>query len=97
MRVPDAIWSAIYSHSRRTHRHRCRCCSKIIDDGQNVVMARVVGAKTWAIHETCATKPFFAMTWRDAMECWGQTYLRAIGYKIPPHPLESATGGMTHA
>lgn len=101
MKTPSPIWEASYRHDRRFHRHRCRCCNRIINDGERVLMIRVRGYrnnKTWAIHvEPCAAKPFDVpgdrdrMTWRDAMTAWGVEHLRKCGWKIPqPNQVECA-------
>lgn len=47
--------------------------------------------KTWALHIGCADK-FSGMaedgwTWRDSFEAWGTTHLRALGWKLPAHPM----------
>jgi hypothetical protein len=63
-----------YRHDRRAHRHRCRCCSKILNEGDRVLMARV-GKGTVAIHIEHADEPNFPgspMTHRQAMEQWSR-------------------------
>lgn len=92
MKTPDATFELEYKHDRRAHRHRCRCCRRILTEGERVLMARVGrSGRTWAIHiDPCASVPFVGgFVWRDAMEAWGQDRLRRQGFKIPPHPLDS--------
>lgn len=79
MGAPSPTWETIYRHDRRAHRHRCRRCNRIIADGAPVLMARVIGRKTYAVHLECAAEPHPCGTWRDAMFEWGRTYLRASG------------------
>jgi hypothetical protein len=92
MKPPAPAWDAVYSHDRRAHRHRCRCCSGLLNEGDAAVMTRVEGGKTRAIHAGCAGKRFgsSAFTWRDAMVTWGSAYLRGCGWKIEKTPLELA-------
>jgi hypothetical protein len=60
-----------YAHDRRKHRHRCRCCAKIVDAGQPVIMAKVGDRKTWVIHEACGDKRHSeTYTWRQVMAEW---------------------------
>ena len=91
MKTPASTWEADYRHDRRSHRHRCRCCNRILNEGDRVLMARVSGRDTWAIHIVCASRPHIApWTWRDAMTAWGTVYLRQAGYRLPLHPMELA-------
>lgn len=90
MKAPQPAWDATYAHDRRAHRHRCRCCSRIVEAGEAVVMARVDGRTTWTIHAACAAKPFTRdgrFTWRDAMVAWGTSYLIRCGHKLEHHAL----------
>lgn len=72
-----------YSSSRRKHSHRCQCCRKIIQEGDTVIMAKVVGKATRCMHEACAAKPFAAsrFTGREFLEAWGMEYLAACGWE----------------
>lgn len=88
MRQPEPTFECDYGHDRREHRHRCRCCSRIIDAGERVLMVRLA-RKTWALHIACADKPNSdcGWTWRDSFQAWGIDHLRACGWKIEPHPM----------
>lgn len=77
---PAPTWETDYQHDRRAHRHRCRCCNRIIDAGERVLMARVAGGKTFAIHIECADRPHPCGTYRDAMTEWGLEALRRLGW-----------------
>jgi hypothetical protein len=70
---PARSYSTEYRHDRRKHRHRCRCCARIINEGEPVIMARV-NKGTFAIHAACGDKQHgdSASTWRDAMQAWGE-------------------------
>lgn len=83
MRRPDPTWETEYRNDRRKARHRCRCCNRIIQPGEQVVMAVVRGNKTWAIHSACADTGHPAGTWLDAMNAWGLAGLKARGWHIP--------------
>lgn len=99
MRAPSPAFELDYRHDRRKHRHRCRCCSKVINDGERVLMARQPRASI-AIHVVpCANVAFATASdvenkagwlWRDAMECWGTMHLRACGFRVGEHPMEQA-------
>lgn len=91
MRTPDPIWETEYKHDRRAHRHRCRCCNRIIEAGERVIMCGIRKGSV-AIHLSCADKQYGTSeyVWRDALTIWGNQHLRKIGWKIPPHRMEIA-------
>jgi hypothetical protein len=93
-RQPEPTYTVSYAHDRRAHRHRCRCCNRILNAGERVVMAKMLGHKTWAVHDDCADKlnGDSGFTWRDSLTAWGTAYLRAIGYKLPLLPIELSRG-----
>lgn len=78
MKFAVPVWTVeCYAANRRKHRHRCRCCGKVIEAGSRVVMARIAGGKTWAVHDACAEKRHSPeYTWREVMRVW------AFGYQI---------------
>jgi hypothetical protein len=84
MKTPDPIWTADYQHDRRAHRHRCRCCNRILDAGDRVLFCRYSHKGCYVIHIACADKQHGTAdwTWRDAMAAWGNDYLRKLGYRI---------------
>jgi hypothetical protein len=68
-------WETDYAHDRRNHRHRCRCCSRIINAGERVLMAKVANRTTWALHIACADRPNGPdpkFTWRDSFNAWAK-------------------------
>lgn len=86
MRPPVATWTADYAHNRRKSAHRCRCCNRILKDGERVIMTRVVRGGTLAIHEACGALqhvPDQPGSWADMMAFWGRDWQRALGFKIP--------------
>lgn len=94
MKHPNPAFEIDYRHDRRAHRHRCRCCRRVINDGERVVMTRLKG-KSWAIHVSpCADLQYgsSAFVWRDAMIAWGNAHLRKLGYGISFTALELARG-----
>lgn len=96
MKAPSPIWEVVYKNDRRKHRHRCRCCSKIIEPGMSVLMVRLARG-AWAVHIECADKFHGTAeqewTWRDAFEAWGIKHLRACGfYNISEHPMSCNSG-----
>lgn len=86
MAIPDRIWSAVYRHDRRKHRHRCRCCNRIVNEGEQVIMMRVQRG-SWLLHEDCADKPHPVGTWRGAFEAWAGQELPIISE--PRKPVDS--------
>ena len=65
------IWEADYRHDRRKHAHRCRCCQRILQDGDRALFMKLRSARgTWAVHIECAGKPHPCGTWRDAFAAW---------------------------
>lgn len=80
MKPPAPTWECTYRHERRRHAHRCRACNRVIRDGAPVLMARVSGGATWAVHAECADAPHPCGTWRDAFTTWGREYLKRTGH-----------------
>lgn len=65
------VWDCTYRADRRKHRHRCRCCRRIIQPGAPVVMARIANRRTWVVHSECADqKHSAALTWREVFHEW---------------------------
>jgi hypothetical protein len=73
-----------YAHDRRSHRHRCKCCHRIIQDGDAAFVARVKAHKSIAVHAECASTPVMpgrSETYRDTLrEAAFQYQLAAFGY-----------------
>jgi hypothetical protein len=94
MKRPEPIWECEYKHDRRAHRHRCFCCSRILNEGDMVVMCRQ-SKGTRAAHVDCAAKPHGPIgtkaTTRDIMRIWGLEHLRATGWKVSDSELQYAT------
>lgn len=70
-----APWEADYRHDRRLHRHRCRVCAKVLNEGERVMMAKVAGRKTYAMHIEHAdeiVQPGQSGTWRDSFNAWAK-------------------------
>lgn len=45
MRAPAVIWEVAYQADRRGHHHRCRCCNRVLKDGESALMVRVDAAR----------------------------------------------------
>lgn len=89
-RMPDAVWAMTYSSSRRKHSHRCMC-GRVIADGSPVLMARVMGNKTRAIHAACAaTATFGGFTYGEHLEAQGYARLAAAGFPAAQRWMETA-------
>ena len=85
MNRPDPTWVTEYRHDRRTTRHRCRACNKILTEGESVIMCRVTKG-TLAIHASHADRPVMPdrpSTWADQMTIWGLESLKRLGYRVP--------------
>lgn len=87
---PPKPWEAVYAADRRKHRHRCRCCRRIIEPGDNVLMWRETARVSRAVHLDCADKiaccssQFFEdMTWRQYATERCAEYARKLGHDIP--------------
>lgn len=78
MRFTLPFWTVdSYAHDRRAHRHRCRCCRKVLEAGDIAVMARIADKTTWALHADCAEKPHSpGATWGQMLKRW------AFGHQI---------------
>lgn len=82
MKPFSRMWETDYKHDRRAHRHRCRRCNRIINDGERALMMRVLGKrKTWAVHapECADARHSPSYTWREVMAVWS----------TPAHELSS--------
>lgn len=97
--MPPAYWAMTYSASRRAHHHRCRCCRKILGEGEAVLMARTAARKTQCLHETCADRVGpDGYSERDYLEAHGMAHLAACGYAeakqfLARAAISKATGG----
>ena len=83
MRKPEPCWETEYAHDRRKHRHRCHVCHRILQAGDQVLMAKVRGKKTKAIHLEHADQRVFPdkdMTNRELLCAWGEEYLKSVGW-----------------
>lgn len=88
LRIP--AWTATsYATDRRTHRHRCKCCNRVIALGDAAFVARISAKKTIAVHEACADQvvvPGRAGTYRDTLrEAAFQYELACRGYSETNH------------
>lgn len=85
MRAPAAFWEMAYQADRRGHHHRCRCCSRVLKDGEQALMVRVGWRKTYAVHLECGGKPHgtYGWTWRDAFAHWGAEYQQGKALPMP--------------
>lgn len=93
-------WKANYWTPRRKHNHRCQCCSRIIEDGEHVYMARIVGRVTHALHAACADKEAInSFTHLQLLEAHGYEYLASVGYEQAKKWLADSpiTKGGSHA
>lgn len=67
----------VYANDTRGHRHRCRCCNKVITAGEPVVIARVTlrrtSGSTWAVHKECGDKRHSPeYSWREVLDHWSR-------------------------
>lgn len=87
-----AYWKLTsYRADRRQHHHRCQCCNRIIETGEHVYMARIVGRKTHALHVDCAGKEAInGFTHLQLLEAHGYEYLAAIGSTMAKRWLDAA-------
>lgn len=89
MRRPD-VYETTYANDRRKHRHRCQCCSKIIQPGDAVVMWAVDAGRTRALHAACAGRPSFdGLTQRQLAQLHSDEYARRLGHKVQDSALRS--------
>jgi len=92
--MPDAYWRMTYSADRRKHRHRCRCCNRIVQPGEEVYMARLLGGKTKVIHvEGCSDSEIMSrtgVTQLDLLECHGMSYLAGCGFSAAQEWLDAS-------
>jgi hypothetical protein len=76
------LYETTYAHDRRAHQHRCQCCSKVINAGEQVVMWAVHKA-TRALHTACAERPSFdGLTFRQLAQLHSDEHARKLGYKV---------------
>ena len=85
MRPQATVWEFDYLADLRGHHHRCRCCNRVLKDGERALMVRVGWKKTYAIHASCGDKQHgtSAWTWRDALAHWGAEYQQGKALPIP--------------
>ena len=94
MKSPAPIWTTEYARDRWAERPRCRCCNRILEIGNSVLMARAGVGDRAVIHTECGEKQHgtAAWTWADAMAYWGTEHLIACGWKLtlPAQPASPA-------
>ena len=85
MQASAPVWEVEYQADRRRHHHRCRCCNRVLIDGERALMVRVSWKKTYAIHLGCGDKQHgaAAWTWRDAFAHWGAAYRESKTLPLP--------------
>jgi len=77
-----SLFECTYAHDRRAHRHRCQCCNKIVNAGEQVIMYRIDAKNSRALHAECADKPSFdGLTHRQLAQLHCEEYARRLGYK----------------
>lgn len=67
------VYEWVYRHTagRRAHAHRCRCCWKVIAEGEGVLCWAITHKKTWMVHTECADKRHSeTYTWREVFNVW---------------------------
>lgn len=77
-------YETAYKADRRKHHHRCLCCSKVIKDGESVLMWRISASVSRAVHAACASHQLVSdkpETYRDLASLQCQEYARALGFK----------------
>ena len=68
-----------YAHDRRKHRHRCRCCRRIVEAGEAVIMIKKKDRRTWVIHEACGdTRHSETYSWREVMAVWAGQHVSRL-------------------
>lgn len=78
-----APYECDYAHDRRKHRHRCQACSRIINEGERVVMW-AVSKGSRALHIACAdVMSFNGVTHRGYAQLQSDEHARRLGYKVP--------------
>lgn len=70
-------WEAPANYSRRKAQQRCRCCRKVIAEGEAAIFARMNkarfggGNRVWAVHAECGDKRHSeTYTWREVLAEW---------------------------
>lgn len=90
MKMPPAFWECVYAADRRKHKHRCRRCSRIVQPGEHVYMARVANG-TNVLHEACGqAEAFPGVTELALLECHGMQYLSRCGYSAAQQWLDNS-------
>jgi hypothetical protein len=80
-------WDLTYRHDRRRHRHRCLSCGRIVEAGEQVVMAKIGDRKTRVLHASpCADKVCQTdersgepWTWRKLIEEQAREHYQKLG------------------
>lgn len=75
-------YQMLYAHDRRNHRHRCQCCNKIVNAGEEVVMYKISAKVSRVLHIGCADKMSFDnLTYRQLAKLHCDEYAKALGFK----------------
>lgn len=77
MKPRPRIWETeSYSRSRRKHAHRCKCCQRIMREGEAALFYRHARG-CWVVHLECADKMAQnidgkVITWREQFELYAE-------------------------
>jgi len=76
------VYETTYAHDRRAHRHRCLCCHRVINAGEQVAMWKISHKVSRAVHAGCADKiAIETTTFRQLGALQSAEYAKAIGYR----------------
>jgi hypothetical protein len=85
MQAQAAFLEAEDQADRLEYQHRCRCCNRVLTDGERSLMVRVGWRKAYAIHDGCGDKQRdkAGWTWRDAFARLGTEYHQGKALSMP--------------
>jgi hypothetical protein len=98
MQMPDQTWIMTYSADRRKHSHRCVACSRIVGEGQEVIMLRQDrGSKVVHLYPCSTNQHSPGVTYGEAFRLWGIERNARLGFReakaiVDVHPFFRAGG-----
>jgi len=82
MKAPDQSWRMTYSADRRKHSHRCVACSRIVGEGQEVIMLRQDRGSKVVHVDPCSTNQHSPdVTYGEAFRLWGIERNARLGFR----------------
>lgn len=76
--MQTGTWEAPAKYTRRSAQFRCKCCRRLIAEGETAIFSRkgdqrTRGNRIWAIHAECGDlRHSPSYSWREVLAVWAE-------------------------